>query len=74
MLYITEMKVEFAERFYTFKMSDKVAVIPIKRHFAHGYATLKWQTQWSKTQEEAESSSSSSEDESVSLIIIAMAA
>lgn len=63
---LSEMKVEFAERFYTFKMSDKVAVIPIKRHFAHGYATLKWQTQWSKTQEEPESSSSSSEDENVS--------
>ncbi|XP_077973499.1 uncharacterized protein LOC120348632 isoform X2 [Styela clava] len=58
-----EMKVEFTQKFYTFKMSDKVAVIPIQRHFTHGYATLKWHTTWSKTQEEAESSSSSEEEE-----------
>lgn len=58
---ITELKVEFAEKFYTFRTSEKVAVIPIKRHFTRGYVTLKWNTHWSKKVEDEDPSSSSDE-------------
>ena len=61
-LVFSEMKVEFSERFYTFKSSDKKAVIPIKRSFTRGYATLNWNAKWSMKDVEVTDSSSSSSD------------
>uniref|UniRef100_F6QJC1 Fibronectin type-III domain-containing protein n=2 Tax=Ciona intestinalis TaxID=7719 RepID=F6QJC1_CIOIN len=58
-----ELKVEFSEKFYSFKASDKVAVIPLKRHFTRGYATLNWNARWCKRHEDNVNSDSESDSE-----------
>jgi len=62
---ISEMKIEFSQRFYTFKSSDKTAVIPIKRHITRGYASLNWNARWCARHDD-DTTSSESEDEGVS--------
>merc|ERR1712142_1057155 len=56
-------KLEFSERFYSFKSSDKVAVIPLKRETRKGHHSYHWSTRWCKRTEDSAGSSSESDSE-----------
>lgn len=49
-----EAKFMFSEKFLTYRLSEKMAIIPVERRFTSGISTLKWHTRWSKDEKDAE--------------------
>ena len=49
-----EAKFIFSEKFLTYRLSEKMAIIPVERRFTSGMSTLKWHTRWSKDEKDAE--------------------
>merc|ERR1712168_959450 len=43
-----EAKFAFSEKYLTYRLSEKMAIIPVERRFTSGISTLKWHTRWSK--------------------------
>ena len=42
----------FSEKYLTYRLSEKMAIIPVERRFTSGVSTLKWHTRWSRKVEE----------------------
>lgn len=43
-----EAKFIFSEKYLTYRLSEKMAIIPVERRFTSGVSTLKWHTRWSR--------------------------
>ena len=43
-----EAKFVFSEKYLTYRLSEKMAIIPVERRFTSGMSTLKWHTRWSR--------------------------
>ena len=49
-----EAKFAFSEKYLTYRLSEKMAIIPVERRFTSGISTLKWHTRWSKDEKGAD--------------------
>ena len=44
----------FSEKYLTYRLSEKMAIIPVERRFTSGISTLKWHTRWSNDEKDAD--------------------
>ena len=51
-IFCSEAKFVFSEKYLTYRLSEKMAIIPVERRFTSGVSTLKWHTRWSRKVEE----------------------
>lgn len=58
-----EEKFVFSEKYLTYRLSEKMAIIPVERRFTSGVSTLKWHTRWSRKIHEEDSDDQVSENE-----------
>ena len=58
-----EAKFMFSEKYLTYRLSEKMAIIPVERRFISGVSTLKWHTRWSKDKDDDKEDETETEDE-----------
>ena len=58
-----EAKFAFSEKYLTYRLSEKMAIIPVERRFTSGISTLKWHTRWSKDEKGADDAEEETGDE-----------
>ena len=58
-----EAKFAFSEKYLTYRLSEKMAIIPVERRFTSGISTLKWHTRWSKDEKGADDGDDETGDE-----------
>lgn len=58
-----EAKFAFSEKYLTYRLSEKMAIIPVERRFTSGISTLKWHTRWSKDEKGVDEADDETGDE-----------